>query len=86
MRALITGGGGQLASDLAALLGDQARPYSHAELDIGDPSALDRAFEQTRPEIVFNCAAISVSTSPITSTYFSHMARLERSSLTCSAR
>ena len=30
MRALITGGGGQLASDLAALLGDEARAFSHA--------------------------------------------------------
>lgn len=57
MRALITGGGGQLASDLKALLGDSARAYSHAELDITDSVALDRAFEQTQPEVVFNCAA-----------------------------
>src|SRR3954467_12044993 len=57
MRALITGGGGQLASDLQELLGDDARSYAHAELDIADPAALDRAFEEVQPEVVFNCAA-----------------------------
>jgi dTDP-4-dehydrorhamnose reductase len=57
VRALITGGGGQLASDLQALLGDDARSFSHAELDIADSAALDRAFEQVRPDVVFNCAA-----------------------------
>lgn len=57
MKALITGGGGQLASDLQDLLGESARAYSHAELDITDNAALDRAFEETRPDIVFNCAA-----------------------------
>lgn len=57
MKALITGGGGQLASDLKSLLGDSARAYSHAELDITDDLAVGRAFEETQPEIVFNCAA-----------------------------
>lgn len=57
MKALITGGGGQLASDLMTLLGESARAYSHAELDITDSAALDRAFAETQPEIVFNCAA-----------------------------
>jgi dTDP-4-dehydrorhamnose reductase len=57
MRALITGGGGQLASDLQELLGDDARSYTHAELDIADGAALDRAFEEVRPDVVFNCAA-----------------------------
>jgi dTDP-4-dehydrorhamnose reductase len=57
MRALITGGGGQLASDLQSLLGDQAKAYSHAQLDICDTDALDHAFDETRPEVVFNCAA-----------------------------
>jgi dTDP-4-dehydrorhamnose reductase len=57
MRALITGGGGQLASDLQELLGDDARSYSHAELDIADSAALDRAFEEVGPDVVFNCAA-----------------------------
>jgi len=57
MRALITGGGGQLASDLAELLGDRAVSRSHAELDIADPAALDAAFDEIRPDVVFNCAA-----------------------------
>jgi dTDP-4-dehydrorhamnose reductase len=57
VRALITGGGGQLAHDLSSLLGDSARAYTHAELDITDEAALDRAFAEVQPEIVFNCAA-----------------------------
>jgi len=57
VRALITGGGGQLASDLQAQLGDDARSFTHAELDIADLAALDRAFDEVRPDVVFNCAA-----------------------------
>jgi dTDP-4-dehydrorhamnose reductase len=57
VRALITGGGGQLASDLQELLGADARSFSHAELDVTDSAALDRAFEETQPDVVFNCAA-----------------------------
>ena len=58
MRALITGGGGQLGRDLAALLGpDSARAFSHAELDIGDEAAVERAFAEVEPDVVFNCAA-----------------------------
>ena len=57
MRALITGGGGQLASDLQTLLGDDAVALSHAELDIDDPASIDRAFDEHRPDVVFNCAA-----------------------------
>ncbi len=57
MRALITGGGGQLASDLCDLLGDDARSFSHTELDITDDAALDGAFADVRPDVVFNCAA-----------------------------
>jgi dTDP-4-dehydrorhamnose reductase len=57
VRALITGGGGQLASDLQALLGDDARSFSRAELDITDSAGLDRAFNDVRPDVVFNCAA-----------------------------
>ena len=57
MRALITGGGGQLAAALQEQLGDEARSLRHAELDIADPAALDRAFAEVRPDVVFNCAA-----------------------------
>jgi dTDP-4-dehydrorhamnose reductase len=57
MRALVTGGGGQLASELDALLGADARSFTHSELDITDPDALDRAFSEVDPDVVFNCAA-----------------------------
>jgi dTDP-4-dehydrorhamnose reductase len=57
MRALITGGGGQLASDLQALLGDSAVSLSHSELDVADSDALARALDETAPDVVINCAA-----------------------------
>ena len=57
MRALITGGGGQLASDLAELLGADARVCRRSELDITDCDALDRVFADVDPDVVFNCAA-----------------------------
>ena len=57
MRALITGGGGQLASDLVELLGDDAVALSHSELDIADPDALARAIDDVAPDVVINCAA-----------------------------
>jgi dTDP-4-dehydrorhamnose reductase len=57
MRALITGGGGQLASDLQNLLGSDATSFSHADLDITDDVAVARAFEACSPDVVFNCAA-----------------------------
>ena len=57
MRALITGGGGQLASDLEELLGEDAHVFSHAELDIADSAALDRVFAEVAPDVVINCAA-----------------------------
>ena len=57
MRALVTGGGGQLASDLSELLGDSARALTHGELDVTDTAALDDVFAEIQPEVVFNCAA-----------------------------
>jgi dTDP-4-dehydrorhamnose reductase len=57
VRALITGGDGQLAHDLTAQLGDSARPFARTELDITDEAGLDRVFAEYEPEIVFNCAA-----------------------------
>jgi dTDP-4-dehydrorhamnose reductase len=54
---LITGGGGQLASDLQTLLGDRARSFSHAELDVANPYALARAIEDHAPDVLINCAA-----------------------------
>ena len=58
MRALITGGAGQLGHDLTELLGpDSAFPRTHAELDIADEAAVERAFAEVEPDVVFNCAA-----------------------------
>jgi dTDP-4-dehydrorhamnose reductase len=57
MRALITGGGGQLGADLAEQLGADAVSFTHEELDITDAGALDRAFADVEPDVVFNCAA-----------------------------
>jgi dTDP-4-dehydrorhamnose reductase len=57
VRALITGGGGQLASDLVELLGDDAVALSRAELDVADADALARAIDDAAPDVVINCAA-----------------------------
>jgi dTDP-4-dehydrorhamnose reductase len=58
-RVLITGGGGQLASDLEAQLGADAQVLapSRAELDITDEVAVGAAFDELRPTVVYNCAA-----------------------------
>lgn len=57
MRTLITGGGGQLASSLEALLGPEAYVLSHGELDIADDRRLERVLSEVQPELVINCAA-----------------------------
>ena len=57
MKALITGGGGQLASDLQDVLGSSACSYSHDNLDITDAVRVDAVFGELEPDIVFNCAA-----------------------------
>jgi dTDP-4-dehydrorhamnose reductase len=57
VRALITGGGGQLASDLVDLLGDDAVALSHAQLDVADADALARAIDDVAPDVIINCAA-----------------------------
>jgi dTDP-4-dehydrorhamnose reductase len=56
---LITGGGGQLASDLEALLADgvTVSAPTRAELDITDDEGVARAFDSRGPELVLNCAA-----------------------------
>jgi dTDP-4-dehydrorhamnose reductase len=58
-RVLITGGGGQLGSDLEELLsgGSRVLAAGHAELDIADDDAVAAAFERAEPTVVFNCAA-----------------------------
>jgi dTDP-4-dehydrorhamnose reductase len=59
MAVLITGGGGQLASDLDERLrtGCDVTALAHAELDVTDQAALADAFARVRPAVVFNCAA-----------------------------
>ena len=59
-RALVTGGGGQLASDLDEQLparGVEARVLGRDELDITDDAAVERAFADISPDVVFHCAA-----------------------------
>ena len=56
-RVLITGGGGQLASDLEELLAGRATTPGREALDITDDDAVRRHFHEVRPEVVFNCAA-----------------------------
>jgi dTDP-4-dehydrorhamnose reductase len=58
-RVLITGGNGQLGSDLAEQLAERAEitVLAHAELDIGDDDAVASAIGQSRADTVFNCAA-----------------------------
>lgn len=58
-RVLITGGGGQLASDLEALLqgGAEVLAPPRSVLDVTDDAAVAAAFADLRPTAVFNCAA-----------------------------
>ena len=58
-RFLITGGGGQLASDLDAWLMDshQVVALSRNQLDVTDDAAVQSAFSAIQPTIVLNCAA-----------------------------
>jgi dTDP-4-dehydrorhamnose reductase len=58
-RTLITGGGGQLASDLETLLAERGPVWarSREELDITDDAAVAAAMAQVAPTVVYNCAA-----------------------------
>lgn len=58
-RVLITGGHGQLASDLASLLAARSEVIapSRGELDVADATAVATTFEQFQPDLVLNCAA-----------------------------
>lgn len=58
-RVVITGGNGQLGSDLREQLADRSEVHSftHAELDIGDFEAVASKLGELKPDTVFNCAA-----------------------------
>ncbi len=61
-RVLVTGAAGMLAADLVPALAGagcevSARPRS--DLDITRPGEVARAFRDTRPEVVVNCAAFT---------------------------
>jgi dTDP-4-dehydrorhamnose reductase len=58
-RVLITGGRGQLGSDLSATLAGRGelRSAGHAELDVADDQAVAAALADLSPTHVFNCAA-----------------------------
>jgi dTDP-4-dehydrorhamnose reductase len=60
-RWLITGAGGQLGTDLQAVLsgdsGDEVRAVARAELDIADPAAVARLVGDFAPDAVVNAAA-----------------------------
>jgi len=55
----VTGGGGQLATDLRDLLGGRCSVHAptREQLDVTDQRAVEEAFATTRPAVVFNCAA-----------------------------
>jgi len=58
-RVLITGGGGQLASDLVEHLRGEAEVFAptRAEVDVSDADAVRAVFSRVRPTLVVNCAA-----------------------------
>lgn len=58
-RILITGGGGQLASDLEVVLGERAevRALGRTALDVTDDDAVAAEFDAFAPTAVYNCAA-----------------------------
>jgi dTDP-4-dehydrorhamnose reductase len=57
-RVLVTGGGGQLAAEFAAVYADaDVWAPGHRELDVTDERAVDAAFERHDPSVVLHCAA-----------------------------
>ena len=61
-RMLVTGASGMLGSDLTAVLaaaGHEVLARTKSQLEITDASAVSRALEESRPEVVVNCAAFT---------------------------
>lgn len=59
MKILVTGGGGQLGTELAATCPDswQCIALSRSELDISDPEAVLRSVDAIAPDVLVNAAA-----------------------------
>ena len=60
MRVVVTGAGGQLGSEVLALLGDhQVTGTDRKTLDVGDQAAVRELIGSIRPDAVVNCAAFT---------------------------
>ncbi len=60
MRVVVTGAGGQLGSEVLALLGDhQVTGTDRKTLDVGDRAAVRELIGSIRPDAVVNCAAFT---------------------------
>ena len=59
MKILIIGARGQLGSDCCNILSadNQTLGCDIPQIDIGDPASVDRYIDDTRPEVIINCAA-----------------------------
>ncbi len=60
MKVLVTGAAGMLGRDVVLAAGNAGHDvvgFGRTELDITDAAALERKFEQERPDVVVNCAA-----------------------------
>ena len=60
MRIAVIGAFGQLGSDLVPLLGEQAIPLGHSDIEITDATSIATAFATARPTHVINCAAYNL--------------------------
>jgi dTDP-4-dehydrorhamnose reductase len=58
LKALITGAGGLVGRELAAIL-PRAYSYNHAALNVGDETQIWRALTNRRVDVVFHCAAMT---------------------------
>lgn len=58
MKVAVIGSGGQLGQDLCGVIPEESLiPLTHADIEVSDPSSVNRAFELHRPDIVISTAA-----------------------------
>jgi len=61
MRILLTGAGGQLASDLSAFFANEdVSAFRHTDLDVGDRAVVDAVICKLRPDCILNTAAFNL--------------------------